>query len=235
MKRVAGFFGLSLLLVTNYGAGAELRDPWLWPFSSDSEWNMPIGSGARFADDDAPITRDILAGGTRIDAGKWSMPVYLAKPSDPMRTLYDEENKRSFHARIPLDAKPDPMSTGHMYVVDPSERTVLESYNTRIGLDKDLIAKRAFVIDLYGSGTHFNDRSIAPGVRAMDASGFGGLIRIWELKEHKIRHALTFKLHYRHLKHGAVWPSAREDYFGFRDYTGDVRHADCHSANRRRE
>ena len=26
------------------------RDPWLWPFSRDSIWNMPIGSDAKYED-----------------------------------------------------------------------------------------------------------------------------------------------------------------------------------------
>jgi hypothetical protein len=61
-----------------------------------------------------------------------------------------------------------------------------------------------------------------PGVRAMDASGMGGILRAWDLRTGRIRHALTFLLPYQRLKHGPVWPSAREDYWGFRDYTGHV-------------
>jgi hypothetical protein len=56
----------------------------------------------------------------------------------------------------------------------------------------------------------------------MDASGMGGVLRAWELRAGRIRHALTFSLPYARLKHGPVWPSSREDYWGFRDYQGHV-------------
>jgi hypothetical protein len=56
----------------------------------------------------------------------------------------------------------------------------------------------------------------------MDASGIGGLIRLWELKSLRIRHVLVFGLPSSRLKHGPVWPSSKEDYWGFRDYGGNV-------------
>jgi len=47
-------------------------------------------------------------------------------------------------------------------------------------------------------------------------------LRAWDIRAGRIRHALTFLLPFGRLKHGPVWPSAREDYWGFRDYTGHV-------------
>jgi hypothetical protein len=202
--------------------GNHVRDPWLWPFSSNSEWNTPLGSGARFAPDDAPITLDVTSGPANIHAGTWSHPVYLGRESDPERSVYDNENKRTFRVRIPVDARPDPMSDAHMYVVQPGKRLVVEMYGTKIQPDGNIVAVRAFMVDLYGTGMHLRDGSRFPGVRAMDASGFGGLIRVAELKEHHIPHAVTFLLSYERLKHGSVWPSSREDYWGVRDYKGSV-------------
>ncbi len=197
------------------------RDPWLWPFASTSEWNTPLGSGARFAPADAPATRDILAGGAGIHAGEWSHPLYLARADDPVVRVFDRENERSFRVRVPPGAKPDPKGDGHMYVVDPTKRTVLEMIGVKRAADGRITTARAFKVDLYGTGTHMTDGRF-PGIRAMDASGMGGLIRAWELKAGRISHAVTFMLPYSRLKHGPVWPSAREDYWGFRDYKGNV-------------
>jgi hypothetical protein len=114
------------------------------------------------------------------------------------------------------------MSDAHLYVVSPDKLSVLESYGTTMQQSGDIQAKRAFSVSLRGTGFHIRDGSLFPGVRAMDASGFGGLLRVWEIKKGEIRHALTFLLPYSRLKHGPVWPSAREDYWGFRDYKGNV-------------
>ena len=56
----------------------------------------------------------------------------------------------------------------------------------------------------------------------MDASGMGGVLRAWELRSGRIGHALTFLLPMSRLRHGPVWPSRREDFFGARDYAGHV-------------
>ncbi len=222
---------VTLVVVAALAAGATLRaqpldaqgrrDPWLWPFASRSEWNTPLGSGARFAPADAPTSRDILMGGASIHAGEWSHPLYLAHPDDPVVRVFDRENERSFRVRVPAGAKPDPMGDGHMYVVDPTKRSVLEMIAVKRGADGSITAARAFKVDLYGTGMHMTDGRF-PGIRAMDASGMGGLIRAWELNAGRIPHAMTFMLPYTRLKHGPVWPSAREDYWGFRDYKGNV-------------
>ena len=222
---------VTLVVVTALAAGATLRaqpldaqgrrDPWLWPFASRSEWNTPLGSGARFAPADAPASRDILAGGASIHAGEWSHPLYLARPDDPVVHVFDRENERSFRVRVPPGAKPDPKADGHMYVVDPTKRTALEMIGVKRAADGSITTARAFDVDLYGTGMHMTDGRF-PGIRAMDASGMGGLIRAWELNAGRIAHAVTFMLPYARLKHGPVWPSAREDYWGFRDYKGNV-------------
>jgi hypothetical protein len=198
-----------------------LRDPWLWPFVSTSEWNTPLGSGAKFAQPNAPISRDVRAGGAIISAGKWSHPLYLASSQDPMVDIYDKENDRDFVARVPVDAKPDPMGDAHMYVVDPTKHSVMEMYATKRIDDGNIQTARAFKVDLYGTGFHLTDGKF-PGVRAMNASGMGGLIRAWELRAGAIHHVITFLLPAPRLKHGPAWPSAREDYWGFRDYKGHV-------------
>jgi hypothetical protein len=202
-------------------AAANGRDPWLWPFSVGSPWNTPIGDGARFSADDSAATRDLLAGHALIHAGTWSMPLYLAAPDDRMVTVRDEENARVFHARVPAAARPDPMGDGHMFVVEPGRGFVLEMYRARVMADGSIVARRAFRVDLRGPGMFLRDGKF-PGVRAMDASGFGGVMRAWEMRAGRIGHALTFLLPPSRLKHGPVWPSAREDFWGGRDYAGHI-------------
>ena len=201
--------------------GSFAREAWLWPFASDSPWNMPIGSRARFSTVDSPQTQDLLAGRALIHAGQWGMPLYRAVTSDPWVSVWDEENRRGFHVQVPRDARPDPMGDGHLFVGAPDGRFVLEMYRARRLPDGGLVARRAFRVDLRGRGMFLRDGRF-PGVRAMDASGMGGVLRAWELRAGHVGHALTFLLPYTRLKHGPVWPSSREDYWGFRDYTGHV-------------
>ncbi|HKY90911.1 MAG TPA: hypothetical protein VJM11_07715 [Nevskiaceae bacterium] len=208
----------------------EGRDPWLWPFASDSPWNTPIGSGAQYAGDNDPITLDVIEGGDEIKAGKFSHPIYLAKEGDPIRSIYDKENLRTFQFPIPADAKPDPKGDGHMYVVSPDRTLSMEMYRTKFDPDGRIVTNRCFQVDLYGSGMQLKDGSKFPGVRAMDASGMGGILRVWEIEAQSIRHALTFLLNWSKLKHvegrrpgwGGTWPSNRNDYWGHRDYKGNV-------------
>jgi len=210
-------FFLFLLLL----CAAAPRDPALWPFAASSPWNTPIGSGAVFSADDSPMTRDLLAGHAQIRAGAWSMPIFLAREGDPWVRVHDEENARDFRARVPRDARPDPMGDGHMFVVEPSHLFVLEMYRARLMPDRIILARRAFRVSLTGPGMFLRDGKF-PGVRAMDASGMGGVLRAWEMRAGRIRHALTFLLPYGRLRHGPVWPSSREDFWGFRDYSGHV-------------
>ena len=196
-------------------------DAWLSPFSADSPWNLPVPAGARFARDGDARTLDLLAGGALIHAGRWGMPLYLAGPDDPWTDIRDAENARSFRARVPVAALPDPMGDGHMFVVEPGRDAVLEMYRAVRSAPGLILTRRAFRVDLHGPGFFLRDGRF-PGVRAMDASGFGGVLRAWEIRAGAVHHALTFLLPLSRLKHGPVWPSGREDFFGARDYAGHV-------------
>jgi hypothetical protein len=213
--------GAILALLVWSAASAAPRDLALQPFSADSPWNRRIGAGAIFSAEGDPMTTDILAGHALIHAGAWSMPIYLAATGDPWVLVHDEENARDFRAQVPAGAKPDPMGDAHLFVVDPAHRFVLEMYRARVFPDGHITARRAFRVDLQGTGMFLHDGKF-PGVRAMDASGFGGVLRAWEMQAGRISHALTFLLPVSRLRHGPVWPSSREDFWGFRDYKGHV-------------
>ncbi len=209
----------ALWVCLSRGAGA--RDFWLSPFAGDSPWNTQVSKDAVFRPASDAATQDILAGGALIHAGQWGMALWLARASDPLVTVTDEENHRSFKIRVPIDARPDPMGDAHMFVGAPNGADVLEMYRARRQVDGGIVARRAFLVDLTGPGMFLRDGRF-PGVRAMDASGMGGVLRAWEVQGGEIHHALTFLLPFARLKHGPVWPSSREDFWGFRDYSGHV-------------
>jgi hypothetical protein len=76
---VLGSAGVILLAA---GSGAEAqntRDPWLWPFASDSIWNTPIGSNANYQ-----------PAGFQDAGGSGTDKEYFIKTttSDPYRTVY---------------------------------------------------------------------------------------------------------------------------------------------------
>jgi hypothetical protein len=202
-------------------ATAAQPDAALLPFSADSPWNRAVPADAVFSRDNDPITRDLLAGHALIHAGTWSMPIFIARASDPWVRIHDEENARDLWAQVPPDAKPDPMADAHLFIIDPAHRFDVEMYRARVFGNGHIVARRAFRVDLSGPGMFLQDGKF-PGVRAMDASGLGGILRAWEMQAGHIHHALTFLLPYARLKHGPVWPSSREDFWGFRDYTGYV-------------
>jgi len=202
-------------------AASPVQDLWQAPFSADSPWNRQISPGAIFAGQDDLRTQDLLAGHSLIHAGQWGMALYRARATDPWATVWDEENNREFRTRLPAEARPDPMGDAHLLIGDAEGRHVLEMYRARILPGGRILARRAFRIDLAGPGMFLRDGRF-PGIRAMDASGMGGVLRAWEIQAGSIQHALTFLLPPGRLKHGPVWPSSREDYWGFRQYTGHI-------------
>ena len=221
MAGMRGAARLTQLLFLFLSDPAFAKDAWLSPFAADSPWNTPVARDATFSAAGDPETKELLAGQALIHAGQWGMPLYLAGDGDPWVDVRDAENARAFRVRVPANARPDPMGDGHLFVVEPGRAFVLEMYRARrVGTDL-ILTRRAFRVDLHGPGFFLRDGRF-PGVRAMDASGFGGVLRAWELRAGQVHHALTFLLPYVRLRHGPVWPSAREDYWGFRDYTGHV-------------
>lgn len=190
-------------------------------FLPSSPWNTVLRKGVRYSYLDDPRTRALLQGDARINAGRWSHPVYQATRGDTLYNVIDLENRRTITFPVPATARPDPQSDGHMYVISANGRQVLEMIGVKLdGLV--ITAHRAALVDLFGPGIHVDPTSQFPGVRASDASGLGGLLLSREISAAKIEHALTFALPAQYLKHGPVWPSSREDYWGFRQYRGSV-------------
>ena len=134
------------------------RDPFLWPFDTYSPWNMPIGSGALFADIiQSPTTPwNLQTINAYINAGAWTIAVWKARSNDPIRTMTvvryswpntDPANTNfcatgkggSYQYQIPDYAVPSPppydptryASDATMIIVDPDGRIAHESNITR--------------------------------------------------------------------------------------------------------
>jgi hypothetical protein len=211
------------------------RDRVVWPFASDSPWNVAVGSGARFAGVGDAITGDVRVGGAGINAGNWSHPVYEAQASDPVWQVYDRSpgdpttmawssQRLVATIRAPLGLQPagnpgvgDAWFDRHLHVVQPDGDTVHELYATYV----DQAARRISVthsaqFSLSGSGMG------TPSTRASGLAAMGGLIRAWELEAGQINHALAVALNNDQMRRGPVWPASLEDGHAATEYHGSV-------------
>ena len=83
------------------------NDIFLNPFNRQSAQHMPIGTGARYAGDNHPATRNWLkAGGFAINPGYelWGSHILRATSSDPVRTVQGRGNSVGLPAQIRLPA-----------------------------------------------------------------------------------------------------------------------------------
>jgi hypothetical protein len=196
-------------------APVETRAAWLWPFASDSPWNLPIGDGAQFA-----VSTDLrqvsLLDATAtpwLNVSQYSHPVYLASDTDPLATV-SRSGYADEHYRIPSTAVPASGTDAHMHVVEPNGRWLHESWHMA-GSGTSWTTGYHVLTDLDGSG-------FTGGVRAYGGSAVGGLIRRWELDNGSIRHALALALTNSELKVGPVWPATRQDGNALSTYLGQL-------------
>ncbi len=61
------------------------REPWQWPFSSESPWNLPVGDGLSLEDETSPCSRAVREedDDAWINAEEWSHPLVRADASHP--------------------------------------------------------------------------------------------------------------------------------------------------------
>ncbi len=196
------------------------RDPALWPFTVDSPWNAPIGSGAALASGDDSCTRDVRdpSIATWIAAAEWGHPIYIATDSDPLVNIYLQGRVVS-KIRIPKNATPalprTKDSDAHLHIISPDHRAADEMWRATRRADGGFNVQGHTRTDLLGPGV------MKGGERAYGGSALGGLIRKGELQT-GIRHALTFTLPRRLQRPGPVWPALHQDDNAERDYAGHV-------------
>ncbi|KAB8332984.1 hypothetical protein SD80_014000 [Scytonema tolypothrichoides VB-61278] len=170
---------------------SETRDPAYWPFDAHSPWNMPIGSEAQFEPVSSPEwTTQALKYGLQINTTNWSIPIFMAKPSDPMRNIYSTDyNKLAFEEHVPDVAVPDSSEDGHLHIIDETHNYVIEMLWAKRRADYDLEAPYPNKIDLKGLGVF----DTYHGSCAYGGSCTAGLIRKGEL-QNGIRHALRISI-----------------------------------------
>ncbi len=210
-------------LVSTTVAPAEPRDPWLWPFTSDSPWNTPLGSNASYLSVNDPATVNLLD--TRIkewvNSDEFSHPVVRASDTDPKvavayaATATAPLGAGSVTINMPASARPAAGVDAHLHIVEPGGTIAHEFFdfrNTATGATATYYVRS----DLRGAGI------LEGGTRAYGGSALGGLIRTWEMEQRSIRHALAIALTGPQLRRGPLWPADEEDAVAPQTYTGQI-------------
>jgi len=181
----------------------SVRDPYLWPFSVDSIWNTPLGSGAQFASPTSNISKSLHVGNGDINSAAWSTPIYLASTSDQVNSVINPHNE-TFYFQIPSNATQAAGTDRLMAVVDPEKQYGYEfSGANRTGTTSFTVGYLVHN-SLYGTGAH-------GGTAAASWSGIAGLIRVAETQNNYIPHALALSVSLSQAQSPWVWPALSED------------------------
>ncbi|MSU59656.1 MAG: hypothetical protein EXS35_16070 [Pedosphaera sp.] len=184
------------------------RNPYFWPFSSDSPWNTPIGSGAQFA----PVPgKPFLADGPLVRAMRGRHP-FFGRPTDTLRRVWVGGEVRA-DVRLSENALPPTGLIEPVVLMQRTQRYALELVDVQVRPDGDLEAADIERTDLAGSGLS----PAAIPAKPFGLSNLGGLIRMGELSG-GIRHALSARVNRERLggrnsfqKPSTVWPAAGSD------------------------
>jgi hypothetical protein len=109
------------------------RDPTIQPLRSYNIWNTAIGSGAVWSKADDPDTQAIIssASGATINSGCWSVPIYVAKSSDPVGFFAAPTNNvmpisSGYYTQLPADVQPACGTDAHISLYDATRRYIQE-------------------------------------------------------------------------------------------------------------
>jgi hypothetical protein len=162
------------------------RNPADWPFDRYSPWNTPIGSGAQYTTINSPGFS--VNGGAFISWDQYSIPVYKASNSDPLRTI-TQGGQFVTQIHVPDSATPAPGSDAIMTIVAPDGKSSVEMWRANRLSDMNI---DAVDVGLHDLTSKFETNWQAP--RASGLSSLGGLIRTADLTtfDDHIHHALAF-------------------------------------------
>ena len=223
-----------------------LLDPAAQPFSQNSIWNTPLGTGTTFEAPDkqaSGMLHSDSVGGPRKSyywIGRDAFFIFRQKTTDPYR-----EWRYGGLASSDRLALPGPASGGVLLIKTPQdmkfygadrygviiEEDGLHAYEMWLGAfdpaSKSYSAQRIVHIDLLGSGAGRWPGDSA-GIRAFGGSLLGGLVRCEELKRARIPHAIAMVLSPTQMRAGhsiaeqSVWPATNVDNGGSNPYSGLV-------------
>jgi hypothetical protein len=214
------------------------RDPWLWPFSQTSIWNMPIGSGAVYE----PANL-----GAAAHVGADIQIILELKATDPERKALgssawgpgrcDSVNDLNFKLRVPDDwIVPD--AGNSPYGLTPNSNFAFRLPNSDMVFEGSKVARCQV-----GGPVYFPDWMVWPNNRkqqdikgdglkgagqgASGMSALGGTIRLgaWTSDE-PIRHAIKINpwaekyCYYSSSIRGFKWPAISADSYAAAEYKG---------------
>ena len=172
---------------TRYGRLA--RHPFLWPFSSASIWNRPLGSSAKFS----PVPdKSFFADGPLADVLRSRRP-FLGSPTNPLRRIWVNGEIRA-DVCFAMANLPDANISDSWVLLQHGRRHALELRGVTVRADGDLDAQALARTDLAGPGV---DES-ASAAKPFGLSNLGGLLRASEL-ENGVRHALSCRVNRQRL------------------------------------
>lgn len=172
------------------------RNPLHWPFASDSVWNRPLGSGARFE----PVSaRPFTADGPLLNPTRSRRP-HLADPAGPLRGVWENGRWRGDIRLTDVNSLPR-VRNEPVVILQPARRHALELLGIQVRPDGDIDAAVVETLDLAGSGLGRSQ----PGLRPFGFSSLGGLLRYGE-PHNGVRHVLSARISADRLRSGA-WPT----------------------------
>ena len=205
---------LTLLAATTAPAGADV----VRPFSPTSFWNKPLAPDApldpknqQFVDG---LRWEAWAFGTWINTNEWSTPVYTVGPKQQNIKVkldkYDPSLQDAFNkVPIPADAKPAAGVDAHLVVWQPSTDTMWEFWHAAKLRDGWHAAYGGRMKNVSSNPGHFTDPP-GWGATATSLPLLGGLMRIDEIRQGRIDHALAMAIPLT-LKGAWSWPAQRTD------------------------
>ena len=205
---------------------AGSRDPTVQPLRSYNIWNTAIGSGAVWSNTDDPDTQAIIssASGATINSGCWSIPVYIAKTSDPFGyfaapTRNTMPINNGYYTQLAPDVLPSCGSDRDITLYDSTHRYMQEFQ----GCSRDLAP---------AAGYQCYDNLLTDVCEGQNPTGTftswtPGLIRVSEIQRGLIPHMLSFAMPTTMTKPPAkwwqvAWPEFQVDVCGPTCYSGVV-------------
>jgi hypothetical protein len=201
------------------------RDPTIQPLRSYSIWNTAIGSGAVWSKASDVDTQAIIksAAGATINSGIWSIPIYVAKHSDPTGYFAAPYNNVmpiscGYTTNIPATVQPSSGSDANITLFDSTHRWMQEFLGCR-----PTRSPRGFAC--YDNLK--TDVCEGQNPTGSFTSWTPGLIRVSEIRYGLIPHMLRFAMPRTMTKPPAkwwqvAWPQFQVDECGPTCYSGVV-------------